>query len=249
MEMDKRKAIEFLRESLNEIPSLVKLPYDNDDYPLWYSTIEGVLEKAFGQDSREFKSFFDAFSRVGWSGQDYQQEYRTFLKMRETALLSIIRTYEIVGIEAEVDSVAEPPKAFIAHEGQPKALEKLEDFLDALGIKHSIAEKSPSDGRLVEPQVTQGYQEADFVIILATKGKVINKKTGASYMGLNVADELGRAREANKRVILLLQERVEPHTNISGIVYERFTPQSMDKAFTKIIRELRNWGYLKVGEI
>jgi predicted nucleotide-binding protein len=140
----------------------------------------------------------------------------------------------------------EPPKAFIAHEGKTKALDKLEDFLDTLGIEHQIAEKMASEGRLVEPHFTQTYEKADFVIVLATKGKAINKKTKKHYMGLNVADELARAREAKKKVILLAQKGVELHTNISGIVYERFTTQNMDEAFIKIIRELKNWGFLKI---
>ena len=140
----------------------------------------------------------------------------------------------------------EPPKAFIAHEGMTKALEKVNSFLDATRIKYLIAEIEPSDGRTVEPQVQWTQGKADFAVILATKGRVINKNTGKPYMGMNVADELGRAREVFKnRIILLLQRGVEPHTNVSGIVYEPFTPQNMEKVFIKIARELSNWGYLK----
>lgn len=141
--------------------------------------------------------------------------------------------------------IAYKPKAFIAHEGETEALAKLTDFLIALRIEPVIAEKMPSDSNLVEPHVIANIHAGDVVIILATKGKAINKTSGKSYMGLNVADELGRAREAGKKVILLLEKDVDPHTNISGIAYETFTPESMDKAFTKIARELTNWGYVK----
>jgi predicted nucleotide-binding protein len=144
----------------------------------------------------------------------------------------------------------EPPKAFIAHEGMTRALDKVKSFLDALRIKYLIAEIEPSDGRVVERQVQWTQGQADFAVILATKGKVINKNTGEPYMGMNVADELGRAREVFKnRIILLLQRGVEPHTNVSGIVYEPFSPQNMEKAFVKIARELANWGYLKAVRI
>ena len=143
----------------------------------------------------------------------------------------------------------EPPKAFIAHEGETRALTKLTDFLSALKIEPLIAEKIPSDSSLVEPHVGSNIHKGDFVIILATKGKAINKKTKKPYMGLNVADELGRAREANKKVILLLENGVDPHTNISGIIWENFTPQSMDKAFIKIARELTNWDFITAGTI
>jgi predicted nucleotide-binding protein len=139
----------------------------------------------------------------------------------------------------------EPLKAFIAHEGMTRALQKVKDFLDALGVKYLIAEIEPSDGRVVEGQVQWTQGKADFAVILATKGKIINKETGKPQMGLNVADELGRAREVFKnRIILLLQKGVEPHTNVSGIVYEPFTTQYMENVFKKIVKEIRNWGYI-----
>ena len=139
----------------------------------------------------------------------------------------------------------EPPKVFIAHEGMTRALDKVKSFLDALGIKYLIAEIEPSDGRVVEEQVEWAKEQADFAIVLATKGKVVDKETGKSYMGMNVADELGRAREVFKnRIILLLQKGVEPHTNISGIVYEPFTTQYMENVFKKIVKEIRNWGLI-----
>ena len=144
-------------------------------------------------------------------------------------------------------SIGEPLRAFVAHKGETTSLDKLRTFLDAIGIECLIAESEPSDGRSVEGQVTWTYEQADFAIILATKAGVKDDKKGTQYMGLNVADELGRARVTfRNRIILLLQQGVEPHTNINEIVHERFSPGSMDKAFTKILRELKNWGMIKL---
>lgn len=153
-------------------------------------------------------------------------------------------------ITLPAEYITEPPKAFIAHTGETKALEKLKNFLDAIGIQYLVAEFEPSNGRSVEGQVTQTYGEADFAIILATKAGVIDKKTGAQYMGVNVADELGRTRVVFKnKIILLLEQGVDPHTNIGEIVHERFTPQSMDKAFVKIAKELKNWGFIRAERV
>ncbi len=145
--------------------------------------------------------------------------------------------------------VTEPPIAFIAHEGETEQLRKLKDFLEALGIECFIAEAKASDGRSIERQVDWTQAKADFAICLATKGKAINRKTGKHYMGLNIADELGRARQVfRNRIILLVQKGVEVHTNIKEIVHAPFTTQSMDIGFTKVIKELRNWGFIKVGK-
>jgi len=143
---------------------------------------------------------------------------------------------------------SETPKAFVAHEGETEQLRKLRDFLDALGIRYFIAEAEASDGRSIEGQVDWTQAQADFAICLATKGKAINKKTGKHYMGLNVADELGRARGVfENRVILLVQKGVEVHTNIREIVWAPFTTQRMDEALIKIIKELRNWGFIQAA--
>ena len=184
--------------------------------------------------------------------------FNPLMNVQNTALVFCINaTNEAIGkLEAEGESWGvekvrttktrkEPLKAFIAHEGMTRALQKVKDFLDALGVKYLIAEIEPSDGRVVEGQVQWTQEKADFAIILATKGKIINKETGKPQMGLNVADELGRAREVFKnRIILLLQKGVEPHANVSGIVYEPFTTQYMGNVFKKIVREIRNWGYI-----
>jgi predicted nucleotide-binding protein len=157
------------------------------------------------------------------------------------------QTGELLGKPGVTKS--EAPKAFIAHEGETEQLNKLRDFLDALGIKYFIAEAEASDGRSVEGQVDWTQAEADFAICLATKGKAINKKTGKHYMGLNVADELGRARQVfRNKIILLVQKGVEVHTNTREIVYAPFTTQSMDIAFIKVVKELRKWGFIQVGK-
>jgi hypothetical protein len=65
---------------------------------------------------------------------------------------------------------------------------------------------------------------------------------------LNVEEELGRCRiKFPDKTIVLLQRGVELSSNDSEIIYEHFTPQSMDKAFIKVARELRAFGIIKVA--
>lgn len=142
----------------------------------------------------------------------------------------------------------EPIKAFIAHEGETKALSMLKEFLEAFEIQYFIAEVKASNGRSIEKQVDWTQSKADFAICLATKGKAINKKTGRYFMAPNIADELGRARQIfGNKIILLVQKGVETHTNVREIVHETFTTTNMEKAFIKIVKELKNWGFITVG--
>jgi len=143
-----------------------------------------------------------------------------------------------------------PPKVFIAHGGESKALEKLCNFLEALGIKPIVAEVEPSEGRLTEGQVDECMREAACAIILATYGHISNEKTGDKHPRLNVLDELGRCRAVfPNRTILLLQKGVELPSNVSGIVYEHFAVQSMDRAFIKVARELTKFGLIRAVKV
>ena len=99
--MDKKEAIQFLKQSLSEIPHLAKLRHDNQDYPLWHRVIEGILEEVFGRDSSEYQNFFEAWPHASYLGENYQNRYLAELKMRETALLSIIQKHEILGTETK----------------------------------------------------------------------------------------------------------------------------------------------------
>lgn len=205
-----------------------------------------LTEKQYGQLSNQL---FDVWTEALGAGYPYPSHQMWSLgALMDNVNEAIGRLEAGPGLEElfKITPSFESPKAFIAHSGETKALSKLRDFLDALGVEYSIAEREPSDGRSVEAQVTMTYESADFAIILATKGKVINKTTGKAYMGMNVADELGRARVVFKnRIILLLEKGVEPHTNINEIVHERFSPRSMDEAFTKIANELKGWNLIR----
>jgi hypothetical protein len=142
------------------------------------------------------------------------------------------------------------PKVFIAHGGQSKALEKLRYFLEALGLKPVVAETEPSGSRSTEGQVDKCMSDADCAIILATYGYIEDRKTGHKHPRLNVVDELGRCRKVfPNRTILLLQNHVELPSNDKGIVYERFTKQSMDKAFIKVAKELTEFGLLRAVKV
>ena len=189
--MDKKEAIQFLLEKLGETHHLSTLPYNNIEHPLWRNSVEDVLEEIFGRDSTEYRRFYETRAQVG--PKYPQRDYLRLLKNRAITIQSIINKYETLGFESntKVDKLT----AFIAHEGETDSLRRLKDFLDALCIKYIIAEAEATDGRSIEKQVDWAQAQADFAICLATKGKAINKKTGKHYMGLNVADELGRSTE------------------------------------------------------
>jgi predicted nucleotide-binding protein len=138
-----------------------------------------------------------------------------------------------------------PPKAFIAHGGESAARDKLKDFLTALGVTPIIVEEQPSEGRSKDKNVEYYLKKCDCAIILAAKGD-IDGRTGEFIPRGNILNEVGRCQEIlPNRMVYLLEEGVKFPTNIDEKVWERFTKESMDKAFIKIAKELRAFGLIR----
>lgn len=251
MIIDIPKAIEFIKKAIDEeIPHLKNLHRENDDFPLWKAKMYDVLKAAFGEDSHEYKDFDHAVISYAYVGteESFRKEYVEHLTKYEIALKKIIQRYELIGIPGkpalQVDR--QPSKAFIAHGGKSAALSKLCNFLNALGVEPLVVEVRASEGRLTESQVDKYLNEADCGIILATYGHIIDAKTRKKHPRLNVVDELGRCRKVfPDRTILLLEKEVELPSNVSGIVYEHFTKQNMEKALIKVANELRAFGLIR----
>jgi len=242
--MNKKEAIQFLRETLKSIPELARLGPYNYEYQLWHKTVEGVLEGVFGEDSSEYKDFKNAFLHV--STGDSQREYGTDLKMRETAILSIIKKHEILGIEEKPASMAgSPPKTFIAHGGKSEAREKLYRFLIALNVTPLVIEEEPREGRSINEQVDYYSEQADCTIILGTADDK-ELKDGKLYPRRNAYIEIGRFQEKfPNKIIYLLEEGASFPSNISEKLYTHFTQESMDEAFITMARELTAFGMLQ----
>jgi predicted nucleotide-binding protein len=255
--MTKSEAIQILKQQSAKIQHLTQLLPGNQEFKLWRDMVSNVIKAALDPDDR--MTFYRAVplrTDFSWASankpaQDRAQDrlqYVEDLDNYETALKSIIEKYEVLGFEdkpaAGIQAAA--PKAFIAHGGDSAALHKLHSFLEALGVEPLIVEIQPSEGRLTEMQVDEHMKQADCAIILATYGYVEDVKTGKKHPRLNVVDELGRCRKMfPHRTILLLEKGVDLPSNVSGIVYEHFTNQNMEKAFMKVAKELRAFDLIR----
>jgi len=249
--MEKGKALELLKEATNEIPRLVTLNWDNQEFKLWRDKILDILEVSFGHNSTEYERFSQAFPRSKRAGGQ-EEYYLKELEMRETALKSIIQKHEILGLETRqsIEVLPEeifrevPPKAFISHGKESAALRKLKEFLETLGIEPIIVKIQASLDKTVGDKVEYYLNHADFVIALATADDEVDGKMQPRQ---NVSHEIGLAQKTHKgRIIYLLEEGAEFGSNISPKVYERFKQRNMMNAFLGIVRELRAYGMLKI---
>ena len=247
--MDRNNTIELLKQALSEVPRLRTLDHHNRDFTLWLNRVRDILEVAFGKNSTEYARFSKAVTTFwGRSDTEKQEAYDSYLNDYETVLESIIRKYETLGIEEKPAASTEPPKVFISHGKGGGALLKLESFLNGLGVQPIIVKNQPNLDRTINEKVEGYLNEADFVIIFATgDDKVADAKKGEiKQPRQNVIHEIGLAQKTQPgKIIYLLEEGAKFPSNITPKVYQSFVRQSMDGAFTSIVREMRKLGILK----
>ena len=246
--MEITEALELLKQKSEEAVYVASLSYMNTEYIPWRRNIEDILEATFGVSSTEYKRIANISTKnIKGTRRAIQQAYKIIILKIQLEVNSIIQKYEILGIGTKLQGGSmETPKAFIVHGGKSGVLEKLREFVEALGIKPLIVEMLPSKGMTLADKVKKYQQEADCVIILATRGGIIDTKSGKQHPRLNVIDELSSFWEAfPERVIVLLEKGAELPSNKSGLTYEPFARQSMDRAFIAIARELTEMKILK----
>jgi predicted nucleotide-binding protein len=212
----------------------------------WCSETGYALIQVFGEDSKQLKRFVNAAELPYLKGTaDQLSQHRLKSMVRASAELeAMLSSIEQYGIPEKQED-ASPPKAFIAHGGKTAARDKLEDFLVAVGVTPIIVEEQPSQGRSKDKNVEHYLKQCDCAIILATKGD-IDGRTGEFIPRGNILIEIGRSQEIlPDRIIYLLEEGAKFPTDIDEKVWERFTKESMDKAFTKIAKEFRAFGLIR----
>lgn len=245
--MEKSEALKLLKEAHAKIPSILRLDYEHNERYAWYYGVINILKAAFGEGSDELRTFEESASRevpTGWPSQ-LQNWHNNRLKERGFALLSIIENHELVDIGPRLTEPSGLPKVFIAHGGETPALSKLKQFINALGVIPIIAEDQPSEGRSVAQQVKWCLDQCDCTVALASKGD-IDGQTGEFLPRGNTLDEIGRCQEKfPSRIVYLIESGTKFPSNISEKVRVRFSPQSMDRAFIKVAKELAAFGIIK----
>lgn len=223
------KKVGYLGSFISELSDIANVPVDGKEYDMWLIALKMPTDKL--ADSALGVCLLATNKAIGKLTDDINRGVRDEQGNR---------------IDKSQQISTEPPKAFIVHGGKSGVLDKLREFVEALGVQPLIVEMLPSKGMSVADKVRKYQQEADCAIILATRGGIIDTKSGKQHPRLNVIDELSSFWEAfPERVIVLLEKGAELPSNKAGLTYEPFARQSMDRAFIAIARELTEMKILK----
>jgi len=158
---------------------------------------------------------------------------------------------EFLGLSAEIVArsrvtEAEPhqKRVFIGH-GHDAQWRHVKDCLGEWGLRPAYFESSPATGKFVSEVLTEQALGADFAVIVVTGEDA--DSAGQLRGRQNVIHEIGlmQGRLGWARVAILLEEGVEPFTNIAGLQYIRFSNGRVHQAFHELESMLVREGLLQ----
>ena len=100
MAMEINKALERLKQALDEVPELRKRIPEKKHYALWVDEVRNILELTFGKPSREYENFSRAASGdyIADTFAEKLNKYNDELTAYETALKSAIHKGELFSL-------------------------------------------------------------------------------------------------------------------------------------------------------
>lgn len=171
----------------------------------------------------------------------------------DTAALDLEGIISLLGArnqEEEIilkNSTIKPKKVFISHGKETKALDKIEKYLADLGVEPVVLKRNPSMGKALDDLVDSKMSECLAMIVLATKDDEVQGEKVEKYFQPrpNVVHEIGLAQEKlNNKIVYLKEVGCIFPSNIQPKVWENFTQDNMEAAFSKIARELKSFGII-----
>jgi len=132
---------------------------------------------------------------------------------------------------------------FISHGPETRALREVEGYIRDLGLNPIIAEKEPTEGRDIDPDVIEKMDKCEAVIILGTGDDDIELNTKQPRG--NVISEMRLAEQKNKKIVYLLEKNAKFPSLHGSRAWETFEQGNMEKAFAKIAREFTAFRIIK----
>ncbi len=256
--METKDIVKLLQKSLEQLRNDSSVTqFEGGTFSAWRGNVRAILLNGLGNHAELLLYQFDRATRAlpmpesiilpgGLERGRFEIRFEEELPNLRKTLENIIWQLETFGTPyLPSEGEGNIPKAFIAHGPMSNSLEKLRKFLTSLGIQPLVIEEEPSEGRSIDEQVEFYLDEADCAIVFGTADDE-ELKEGKLYPRRNVCIEIGRFQERfPNQIIYLLEEGASLPSNISEKIYERFTQENMEKAFSKTALELRAFGLLK----
>ena len=250
----KVKAIERLRNALDEISELKELPYGKPRFKKWHRDTRLIVRNIFGEDSQESHEFpglgiFPPYDHPDF-GNHNQKIYISKLKDLSALLQSMISQIEdnweedaesSNASDAQIKMPRGTNKVFVVHGHDEAAKLTVARLLEKLGLEPIILHEQANQGRTIIEKIEK-YSDVAFAVVLLTPddvGALKNKKPELkSRARQNVILELGffLGSLGRQRVCPLVKGDVEKPSDYDGVVYTKLDDEGAWKM--KLVQEL-----------
>lgn len=222
------------------------------EFAAWLKASESTIEAIFGSSSHALASFKQIYF-IPPPSEVYTNELEQ-TKARLTWFESGLRFAQttLVGYRYSVDRLAQDaparstPNVFIAHGGPSRLhVERIRDFLSALGLQPIVVEDMPNMNLSLNEKVRFYMSLCTAGIALAT---VEDETTAAEQRTRpNVENEIGMMQTSDNigaRIVYMKEPGVQFASNYAEKVWIPFERDAVERAFTPLALELRAFGLL-----
>ena len=256
----KAKAIERLRNVLDQIPELKQIQRDLSEFKKWHRDTQVTITHTFGDKSSHIKDFNNIrYHLRAFAGNTpehrFQEAYVRGLEAAASVLESMIDEIEEYWEEDEqspnssnstVNLRKDTNKVFVIHGHDEAARETVARFLERLNLEPIILHEQPNKGRTIIEKF-EDYAIVGFAVVLLTPddvGGVVGKTDDLNPRARqNVILELGYfiGKLGRERVCPLVKGDLEKPSDYDGVVYTKL--DEADGWKMKLVRELKAAGF------
>lgn len=223
---------------------------DWDNFEVWRTACLDAIEVTFGSNHRNLIEFQGIRFTAEPNSMPIQSliAHIVGLQIALEKLIGMFYTIEVWLPEDEPQLPPAPfqPITFIAHGGSNQSqLNKLKEFLLALGAVPVVVEEQPSLGLSILDKVRYYIAYCNSGIALITAEDRLqgsNEVRGRP----NVDHEIGILMESANiggRLIILKEQGVTLPSNYRELVWTEFSGDNLDSALTQIVKEFRAFGF------
>ncbi len=223
---------------------------DWENFEFWRSACLNHIELTFGSNSRNFLEFqnikFTADVKLTNLSLIIHKIGLSTAHQKLLAMMYAVETW----LPEDQPSLLNPPNQpvlFIAHGRiSRKQLQKMKDFLLALGVVPIIVIDEPDLGMTPKQKVQYYMASCNIGLALITADDRISNSDELRGRP-NIDNEIGmfcESKNIENRIIIFKEPQIKLPSNYSELVWKEFNKGQIETTFTQIVRELKAWGFL-----
>lgn len=219
------------------------------NFEFWRSACQDAIELTFGPNTRNLNEFQNIRFFVDPTLSNLALiTHKVGLIIAKEKLMAMLYTIETWLPEDEPQLLPAPiqPVIFISHgKISQRQLGKLKEFLTTLGATAIIVEDEANLGMTPAQKVENYMANCNVGLVLITADDEI-KESDEVRGRPNIDNEIGMLRKSDnvkKRIIIFKETTVTLPSNYSELVRENFNRGQIEAIFTRIVKELKAWGF------